>query len=93
MKKKKRKPNEPLDERETRIKIFADCKRLYGPEAERQLRMVFDKWDGILAKCTNAEESKHIRVMAATEIHQLMGYVGGLSVGGKVIIESDEKDA
>ena len=89
-KKKRRKSIDPLDERETRLKIFADCRKHYGPEAERQLRMVFDKWDNLLAKCTNLEERKHITVMAATEVHQMMGYSGGLTVGGKVIIEDNE---
>lgn len=90
MKKKKKNPNQPLTERETRLKIFADCRKHYGPEAERQLRLTFDKWDKLLAKCTNLEEKKHITVMAATEIHQMMGYQGGLSVGGKVIIQDDK---
>jgi len=44
-KRKKKKPGEPFDERDTRLKIFSDCRDKYGPEAERQLRMVFDKWD------------------------------------------------
>lgn len=90
MKKKKRKPNEPLSERDTRLRIFSDCRKLYGPEAERQLRLTFDKWDRLIAKCTNPEELKHIKVMAAAEIHQMMGYRGGLTVGGKVVIEGDE---
>lgn len=88
--KKRKDPNKPLSERETRLRIFADCRKNYGPEAERQLRMTFDKWDRLLAKCTNPEEAKHIRVMAAAEIHQMMGYRGGLTVGGKVIITDDE---
>lgn len=90
MKKRKNKPNEPLNEYETRIRIFADCRRNYGPEAERQLRLTFDKWDKILSKCTNADERKHIAVMATTEIHRMMGYSGGLSVGGRVIIQDEE---
>ena len=87
MMKKKNKPGEPLSEAETRIKIFSDCRNKYGPEAERQLRMVFDKWDGLLKQCTNEEERKHIKIMAITEIHTMMNYAGGLSIDGKVIID------
>jgi UPF0288 family protein (methanogenesis marker protein 3) len=91
MKKKKRNPNEPLGERDTRLSIFADCNKHFGPEAERQLRMVFDKWDNVLSKCTNDKERKHIQIMAATEVHQLMRYPDGLVVGGKVIIEPEKQ--
>jgi len=88
-KRKKKKPGEPLDERETRLKIFADCRNKYGPEGERQLRMVFDKWDVLIKKCTNEQELKHIKVMAITEIHSMMNYIGGLTVGGQVVVEDD----
>lgn len=87
---KKKKPGEPLGERDTRLRIFSDCRNKYGPEAERQLRLVFDKWDNLLQKCTNDEERKHIKVMAITEIHQMMNYAGGLSVGGKVVIDDGD---
>ena len=89
MKKRKRKSTEPLDEIDTRLTIYSDCRNKYGPEAERQLRMVFDKWDNLLKKCTNEQERQHIKVMAITEVHTMMNYVGGLSVAGKVVIEDD----
>ena len=78
-----------ISEYETRIKVFANCREHYGPEAERQLRLTFDKWDKVLAKCTNLEERKHISVMASAEIYKMMNYAGGLSVNGKVIIADD----
>ena len=89
MKKKKKKPNEPLSEADTRQNIFADCCYYYGPEAERQLRMIFDKWDKLLSQCRNEEERKHIKVLAITEVHQMMRYPDGLSVGGKIIIDAE----
>jgi len=92
MKKRKRKSTEPLDERDTRLRIFSDCRDKYGPEAERQLRMVFDKWDSLLKKCTNEQERKHIKVMAITEIHTMMNYAGGLSIGGKLVIDDDSSE-
>ena len=87
--KKKSKNSEPLGERDTRIKIYSDCRGKYGPEAERQLRMVFDKWDSLMSKCTNEQELKHIKVMAITEIHQMMRYIGGLTIDGKVVLDDD----
>jgi len=87
--KKKKDPNAPLEERETRLTILNDCRNKYGPEGERQLRMIFDKWDNLLRKCTNENERKHIKVLAITEIHQKMNYIGGLTVGGNVIINDD----
>jgi hypothetical protein len=52
--------------------------------------MTFDKWDNLLAKCTNESERKHIKVMAIAEMHTLMGYRDGLTVNGQVIIGDED---
>jgi len=79
----------PPTEADTRRRILADCNKYYGPEAQRQLKMVFDKYDRLLANCGNQEERKQIKILALTEIYKKMGYQDGLQVGGTVILEAD----
>lgn len=86
MKKKKGPPTEA----ETRVKILNDCLQFYGPEAQRQLKMVFAKYDGLLAKCTNQEERKHIKILAITDIYKMMGYQDGLRVGNQVVLDAEK---
>jgi len=84
------KKKSPPTEADTRKRILADCCKYYGPEAQRQLQMVFDKYDRLLVNCGNKEERKQIKILALTEIYKMMGYRDGLHVGGTVILEADK---
>ena len=81
---------EVMPEKQTRDKILAYAKRL-GCFVE--VKQLMDKYDGLLRRCTNESERKHIATIGVTEIHKLIGFRGGLSVGGELIIPDDnEKD-
>jgi len=61
-KRKKKSPTEPLDERDTRLRIFSDCRDKYGPEAERQLKMVFEIHKPNSAGSTEFMSTKHCKI-------------------------------
>lgn len=77
----------PLSEIETRRKIYALAKKL-GCEIE--LQQIFDRYDGLLKRCTNQLERQQIAVMANAEVHRLIGFRNALIVDGKEIIPADE---
>ncbi len=91
IKKQEKVDNETLSELATRKRIIADAIRRFGAGGERQMRMVFDKYDKLLAKCTNDSERKHIKSLAIVEIHQLMGYRGGLTINKHVVLPSEDQ--
>ena len=90
MKKKTHVNNDTLNEAATRQKLLFECQQRFGPEGVRQLRMLFDKWDRALLSCKNEVESKHMKAMACAEIYTVLGYRGGITVGGKVIIPDED---
>ena len=83
--------NDTLNETETRKRLVADCMRRFGPEGVRQLTLLFEKWDKIIINCKNDNELKHMRAMASAEIYSALGYSGGLTVGGQVIIPAESQ--
>ena len=85
--------NNTFNEQETRKKLIDDCLYRFGPEGVRQLKLLFTKWDQVIAQCKNNEELKHMRTMASAEIFSLLGYSGGLTVGGKVVIPAEDNDS
>ena len=78
-----------LSEAASRKNLLADCLKRFGPEGVRQLKLLFAKWDKLIANCKNESESKHMKAMACAEIYNVMGYSGGITMGGQVIIPDD----
>lgn len=85
------KKKQPKSEAETRMAIFQQARRFHGPEAERQVRMHFDKYDRILANCRNDNERSHIKKLAVAELYKMMGYYQGLVMNGEEIMPPDSK--
>jgi len=77
-------------ESETRKSIIKQALRFYGPEAEKQVRMHFDKYDKILKSTKNESEHKHIKHLALAELYKMMGFYQGLSVDGEELIPPKE---
>ena len=82
--------NDTFNELATRRSLIADCTQRFGPEGARQLRLLFDKWDKAIASCKNENEVKHMKAMAAAEIYTALGYSGGITVGGQVVIPAED---
>lgn len=82
----------PDSERDTRLGIFKQAKLCYGPEAEKQVRSHFNKYDDLLKKCPREDERKHIKRLAIAELYKMMNYYQGLVVGGVEIIPPDKTD-
>lgn len=79
-----------FDEMTTRRKLMSDCIKRFGPEGGRQLKILFAKWDKLIANCRNESEVKHMRRLACVEIFSALGYRGGLQVGGDTVIPAED---
>jgi hypothetical protein len=75
-----------LDERETRRRILTHA-RLVG--CEKDMLLLFAKFDKLLRNCTNAQEREDIGKMGIYEIYRLLGGGGELYVDGKLVAKDD----
>ena len=75
-----------MTEQETKKKLYGIAK-MRGVDIE--FLHVWDKWDKLINNCTNESEAKHMGVMAMADIYKLVGFKGGLTVNGEVIIPDD----
>lgn len=58
--------------------------KLQGSDGEA--KKIFNKYDKLLANCTNPVEKKHIAVMGIAELHKLLNVQGALIVDGVEIL-------
>lgn len=72
-----------LDERDTR-KRFLTRARSIG--CEKEMLLLFAKYDNLLRNCTNAEERKGISQLGAYEVGKLLGF-DELVVNGVTVIQ------
>ena len=78
--------NKTKSERETRYKILLMAKQ-HG--CEKDIMMIFDKYDRALKKCTNEQERKHIAHCGAAEIHKYFYCKGNLVMDGVEVLPAD----
>lgn len=72
----------PIDEKETR-KRFLNAAREAG--FEKEMLMLFAKYDRLLRNCTNEEERKGLAEYACYEVYSLLGRGGELYVNNKLV--------
>jgi hypothetical protein len=72
-----------LSEKETRGKFLTRARRL---GCEREMLMLFAKYDNLLRNCTNEEERKSISQLGAYEVGKLLGF-DELVVDGMPVIQ------
>lgn len=84
------KNNKVMSEEETRKSFIYQALRFYGPEAARQVKLHFEKYDSILKSCKNESEKNHIKHLAITELYKMMNFYEGLVVDGKEIIPPEK---
>jgi len=76
-------PKKILSEHETR-KNMLEIARMLGCEGD--VIEIFNKYDGLLKNCSNAQERQAISIMGNMEIHRLLSSEPGeLVVGNKII--------
>lgn len=78
--------NKVLEERETR-KRFLGHARLRG--CEREMLMLFAKYDKLMRNCSNQKEREDMRKLGALEVYQLLGGGGELYVDGQLVVKDD----
>jgi hypothetical protein len=76
-------------ERETRRDILLLAKE-HG--CEKDIMIIFDKYDKALHKCTNEQERKHIAHCGAAELHKFFYCKGNLVIDGIEILPADKDD-
>lgn len=74
--------NKILTEQETRKRLLRHA-RLVG--CERDMLLLFAKYDGLMRNCTNQKERQDIAKLGAVEMYRLLGGGGELVVDGQVV--------
>ena len=75
-----------LDESATRRKLLTHA-RLVG--CEKDMLLLFAKFDKLLRNCTNEQERKDIGKLGAYEMYRLLGGGGELYVNGSLVAKDD----
>jgi len=75
-----------LSEQETRKRIMSHAKR-FG--CERDMFLLFEKYDKLLRNCTNEQERKDIAKLGCVEMFTLLGRDGQLYVDGQLVVNND----
>lgn len=83
------KNNKVMSEEETRKSFINQALKCYGPEAARQVKLHFKKYDNIINACKNEFEKKHIKHLAITELYKMMNYYEGLIIDGQEVIPAE----
>lgn len=80
-------PQKVLDEADYRKKIMIVARTI---GCDKEMRILFDKYDRLLRSCTNKSEMKSIQTMGIKEISDLLdnGYVGA---DGRVIVHHEDE--
>lgn len=74
--------NKVLTEQETRKRLLKHA-RLIG--CERDMLLLFAKYDGLMHRCTNEKERQDIAKLGAVEMYRLLGGGGELYVDGQLV--------
>jgi hypothetical protein len=71
-----------LSERETRKRLLTHA-RMVG--CERDMLLIFAKYDKLLRNCTNAKEREDMSKLGAVDVYRLLGGGGELFVAGQLV--------
>lgn len=78
--------NKVLNEFETRKRLLNHA-RLVG--CEKDMLLLFAKYDKLLRNCTNEKERDDIGKLGAVETYRLLGGGGELYIDGQLVIKDD----
>lgn len=74
-----------LDERQTRKKLFDRAKSL---GIEKDLTIIFNKYDNLMRNCPDEKERADIGKLGAFEVYNLFNRGGELYINGKLVHKS-----
>lgn len=74
--------NKVMPEDKTRKKLIAFATRL---GCGKELKIIFDKYDGLLRNCTSESERKDIAKLGSLEVYWLLGGGGEFHVDGELV--------
>jgi hypothetical protein len=77
-----------LSERETRKKLLTHA-RMVG--CERDMMLLFNKYDKLMRNCTNEKERLDMGKLGAYEMYRLLGGGGQLFVNGQLVADDEPK--
>lgn len=78
--------NKVLNERETRRRLLTHA-RLVG--CEKDMMLLFAKYDKLLKNCTNDKEREDISKLGAYEVYKLLGGGGELYIDGQLVAKDN----
>lgn len=78
--------NKVLPEQETRKRLLTHA-RLVG--CERDMMLLFAKFDKLMRNCTNERERDDMRKLGAVEVYKLLGGGGELVVDGQLVCKDN----
>jgi hypothetical protein len=74
--------NKVLQERETRSRLLTHARQL---GCEREMLLLFAKYDKLLRNCTNEKERSDMAKLGAVDMYRLLGGGGELYVDGQLV--------
>ena len=74
------------NEQKSRADLFATAREL---GCEQEVKLILEKYERAMLKCTNDQEREHIAITGLAEIHKLMGVRGPLVVNGREILPGE----
>lgn len=78
--------NKVVEEKETRKRMLASAKEM---GCEKEMFMIFAKYDNLLRNCTNAKERSDISKLGVLEVYRLLGGGGELYVNGELVVKDN----
>lgn len=78
--------NKVLEERETRRRLLTHA-RMIG--CEKDMLLLFAKYDKLMRNCTNDQERADIAKLGAVETYRLLGGGGELYVDGQLVCKDN----
>jgi len=78
----------PKNERETRAGILSLARK---QKCVAEIKNIFNKFDSMLAGCTDVTERKHISMLGIVELYKALHVSGGLTINGVEILPADNE--
>jgi len=75
-----------LSERETRRRLLTHA-RMVG--CEKDMLLIFAKYDKLMRNCTNEKERSDISQLGAVEVYRLLGGGGELFINGQLVAKDN----
>lgn len=79
--------NKVLSEQETRRRLLKHARMV---DCERDMLLIFAKYDKLMRNCANDAERKDMAKLASVEVYRLLGGGGELYVDGQLVCKDNQ---